>query len=102
MPDIECIQKEFNKKTYLIKRLVYDRMNSLIDSLEIPNEPKWQLKKELESILNMKNTVAEKPPIQELMTIGEFSKSEQSLIDAVVKRCKEDPEFLARLGKYIV
>lgn len=102
MPDIEGIQKSFNKKVYLIKRIVYDRMRTAVVNCNAPDHIKHSLIKELESILHMKNSKAEKSPIQEVMTIGEFSKSEEALIDAVVKRCKEDSSFLSRLGKYII
>ncbi|MDO4714024.1 MAG: hypothetical protein Q4B28_05280 [bacterium] len=102
MPDIEGIQKSFNKKVYLIKRIVYDRMHTAVVNCNAPDQTKYHLIKELEGILHMKNSKAEKAPIQEVMTIREFDKSEQSLIDAVVKRCKEDSSFLERLGKYIV
>lgn len=101
MPDIEGIQKEFSRKVYLIKRLVYDRMHTAIIDIDAPDLAKHRLIKELESILHMKNSKAEKAPIQEVMTIAEFQKSEEALINAVVKRYREDPEFLMRLGKVL-
>lgn len=102
MPDIEAIEKEFNKKVYLIKRLIYDRMYTAILESNASDFNKQLLIKELEGILNMKNSKAEKSQMQEIITIGEFNKSEEALLKAVAKRCKEDPSFLQRLGNWIV
>lgn len=99
MPDLEAMHKEFGKKTYTIKRLIFDRLNALIDDLDLSKESEWRLRKELDSILALKKSAAEKTPLQAIITIKDFSKSEQALIDAVAKRYKEDPEFLTRLGQ---
>ena len=99
MPDLEAMHKEFGKKTYTIKRLIFDRLNTLIDDLDLSKEAEWRLRKELDSIISLKKSAAEKAPLQAIITIKDFSKSEQALIDAVAKRYKEDPEFLTRLGQ---
>lgn len=101
MPDLEGIQKEFNKKTYILKRLIHDRMTAVIDSCSLDATSASKLKNELESLLMIKGATIEKAPMQEIMSIEEFNKSEEALLRAVRKRYKQDPEFLTRLGKVL-
>ena len=101
-PNLQELQKSFNKKVYMIKRIVYDRMHDAIINCDASDKTKQELIAELHGLLHMQNSKAEKAPLQEIITIADYQKSEENLIKAVAKRCKEDPSFLARLGEKIV
>jgi hypothetical protein len=58
--------------------------------------------KELQSILVMKKSVKEITPMQKLITIWEFKKSKEDLIDEFVKLYKNDPTILNILGEKIM